>query len=85
MNVFNANRTFEFVVDKETYAGMQYFYKIILKEAGVNAIGFPYYCQIIIDPIEGAAVPDDGGEEEDGEAGEEQDTTTTDEGEGEET
>ena len=53
MNVFNGNRTFEFVVDSDEYAGKQYFYKVILKEEGVNAIGYPYYCQVIIDPIEG--------------------------------
>ena len=43
MNVFNGNRTFEFVVNKEEYAGKQFFFKVILKEVGVNAIGFPYY------------------------------------------
>ena len=53
MTNFNGNRTFEFVVDKEEYAGKSYFYKVILKEVGVNAIGFSYYCQIIIDSIDG--------------------------------
>ena len=63
MNVFNGNRTFEFVVpDKEEYADTQWFYKVILKEEGVNAIGYPYYCQVIIDPIGGSSVIPDGGE-----------------------
>jgi hypothetical protein len=43
MNVFNGNRTFEFNVNNETFAGKQYFFKIILKEVGLNVTGVPYY------------------------------------------
>ena len=62
MNVFNGNRTFEFVVDKEEYAGKSFFYKVVLKEVGVNAIGFSYYCQVVISPIGGgdSGTPDTG-------------------------
>jgi len=46
LTVFNNNRTLEFVVDKEEYAGQRYFFKVVLKEEGLNAIGFSYYFQI---------------------------------------
>ena len=43
MNVFNGNKTLEFKVDNDTFAGKQYFFKIILKEVGLNVTGVPYY------------------------------------------
>jgi len=55
MTVFNGNRTLEFIIDKEEYAGQQYFFKVVLKEVGVNAIGIPYYCQVFVDNFDGSA------------------------------
>lgn len=43
LTVFNGNRTFEFNVNKEEYAGKEYFFKVVLKEAGGKAVGIPYY------------------------------------------
>ena len=51
MEVFNGNRTFEFLPDSDEYAGKSYFYKIILKEEGSSAIGNQFTFQVSIDEI----------------------------------
>ena len=49
VKIFNGNRTFEFDVDNEEYAGKNFFFKIILKEAGGHdTIGIPYYFKIFV-------------------------------------
>ncbi len=53
INIYNGNRTFDFNVNKKKWAGGQYFFKVVLKEVGVNAIGFPYYFQVFVAPIGG--------------------------------
>lgn len=58
MYVFNNNRTFEFRPDKDEYAGEIYFYKIILKEVGLNVIGKNYYCKVEVDPLPKDYKPD---------------------------
>ena len=66
---YNGNRTFEFNVDKRTYAGNEYFFKIVLKEAGGRAMGIPYYFKIFIESLpegEGGGGKDDGSESTDG-------------------
>jgi len=56
VKIFNGNRTFEFVVDKEEYAGKEFFFKIVLKEKGGRALGLSYYFQIFV-----AELPSGGG------------------------
>ena len=52
MEVFNGNRTFEFIPDSDEYAGKLYFFKIILKEEGSNALGNQFTFQVFIDSLE---------------------------------
>lgn len=52
MQVMNNNRTLFFNVNKTEYAGQQYFFKLILKEEGFNAIGFPYYFQVEVESLD---------------------------------
>lgn len=51
ISIFNGNRTFEFDVDKEEYAGNEFFFKIILKEKSGLAVGLPFYFTIFVEPI----------------------------------
>ena len=51
ISIFNGNRTFEFDVDKEEYAGKEFFFKIILKEKSGLAVGLPFYFTIFVEPI----------------------------------
>ena len=46
---FNGNKTFEFIVDKDEYAGKSYFFKVILKEEGSNVIGNQFTFQVFVD------------------------------------
>ena len=48
----NSNWTLSFNVNNAEYAGKEYFFKIILKEEGLDVIGNPYYCSVLIDPID---------------------------------
>ena len=47
----NENWTLNFNVDSDDYAGQEYFFKIILKEEGLDVLGNSYYCTILIDSI----------------------------------
>ena len=51
LEIYNGNRTIGFNVTDESVAGKQFFFKILLKEVGANAIGYPYYCTVTIDPL----------------------------------
>ena len=46
LTTYQGNRSFSFNVTDETYAGKQFFFKILLKEAGVDTIGYPYYYKV---------------------------------------
>ena len=61
MTTYQGNRSFSFNVTDEAYAGKQYFFKIILKEEGVNTIGYPYYYQVEVEPLQ--IIDDEGGTE----------------------
>ena len=63
ISIFNGNRTFEFDVDKEEYAGKEFFFKIILKEKSGLAVGLPFYFTIFVEPLPPASdTGDDSGE-----------------------
>ena len=49
MKIHNNNRTLEFMADDAEYGGKQYFFQLLLKEEGDNAIGFPYYIKVDVE------------------------------------
>ena len=49
MKIHNNNRTLEFMADDSEYGGKQYFFQLLLKEEGDNAIGFPYYIKVDVE------------------------------------
>ena len=49
MRIHNNNRTLEFMADDAEYSGRQYFFQLLLKEEGENAIGFPYYIKVDVE------------------------------------
>ena len=49
MRIHNNNRTLEFMADDAEYSGKQYFFQLLLKEEGDNAIGFPYYIKVDVE------------------------------------
>ena len=55
LNIFGGNRrTFELAPDKDEYAGKSYFFKVILREAGSNAMGNQYTFQVFVEEDEDA-------------------------------
>lgn len=78
----NENWTLKFNVNDDAYAGKQFFFKIILKEEGLDVLGNSYYCTILVDAIEGGGGSEGGSGGDSGsgtEGGSGTDTSTGDE------
>ena len=51
ITIFSGNRSFELSPDSDEYAGKSYFFKVILREEGSNAIGNQYTFQVTVDAL----------------------------------
>ena len=51
ITIFSGNRAFELSPDSDEYAGKSYFFKVILREEGSNAIGNQYTFQVTVDAL----------------------------------
>ena len=49
ITIFSGNRAFELSPDSDEYAGKSYFFKVILREEGSNAIGNQYTFQVSVE------------------------------------